>query len=384
MQFVHMSDTHLGYRQYGLLERENDFFEVFEEAIDEIIRERPDFVIHSGDLFEYSRPPTKALLTAQNAILKLKEEKIPIYGVAGNHDVVMKRNALPPQVLYRDFGLKLISPRKPFYVEENSSENLFIGGTPYASRYNSRYLKKRINEIEKASNDYKKRVLILHQAVDRYMPYEYELKIGDVPQSFNYCAFGHIHERIVDDFGEGKLAYSGSTEIWRSNEIEGYKKNGKGFYLVDIGGDIPEIEKIDLELPREFIKENIHFHELQEKITFIKTYIQNLKTKPLLQLTVEGGNLSRSELYETINESFAATCLSVRPTYRPDTLSEDEHAHMGEDALDVNRMLEEYLKDFDNEKVSELARGLLKEMAEGNITKASKMAGEFYEVLYDN
>lgn len=384
MQFAHISDTHLGYRQYGLLERENDFIEIFREAVDEIIRERPDFAVHSGDLFEYSRPPTKALLTGQNAILKFKEEKIPVYAVAGNHDVVMKRNTLPPQVLYKDFGLKLISPKKPFYVEKNSSGDVFIGGAPYASRYTSKYLKERIQEIEKASSDYKKRVLVLHQGVDRYMPYEYELKIGDLPKTFNYCAMGHIHERIVDDFGEGKLAYPGSTEIWRSNEVEGYKKNGKGFYLVDMSGDLPEIEKIDSELPREFIKESIHFHELEESVTRIKTYIQTLKVKPLLQLTVEGGNLSRSELYETINDAFADICLSVRPNYRPDSLLDDESINMGKDALNIKKMLEERLKDFNDEKVSELATGLLKEMAEGDIKRADEMAREFYEEFYDN
>ena len=98
MQFIHMADTHLGYSQYGLSERENDFFEVFNQAIDEVVNERPDFVIHSGDLFEYSRPPTRALLTAQNGILRLKNGKIPLYAIAGNHDIVMRKNALPPQI----------------------------------------------------------------------------------------------------------------------------------------------------------------------------------------------------------------------------------------------------------------------------------------------
>ena len=94
----------------------------------------------------------------------------------------------------------------------------------------------RLENVEKASQNHKKRVLVVHQGIDLYLPYEYEIKIGDIPKTFNYCAFGHIHERIVDDFGEGKLAYPGSTEVWRSNELEGYKKNGKGFYLVDLGG----------------------------------------------------------------------------------------------------------------------------------------------------
>ena len=147
MQFVHMADTHLGYRQYGLSERENDFLNVFNHAIDEVVNERPDFIIHSGDFFEYSRPPTKALLTAQNGISRLKNEKIPMYAIAGNHDVVMKKNAIPPQILYKDFGLKIISPKNPYFIEKD----VFIGGAPYSSKYTSKHLVERLQTIEKAS-----------------------------------------------------------------------------------------------------------------------------------------------------------------------------------------------------------------------------------------
>ncbi len=381
MQFIHMADTHLGYRQYGLSERENDFFEVFNDIIEETVNERPDFVVHSGDLFEYSRPPTRALLTAQKGILRLKNEKIPIYATAGNHDIVMRKNALPPQILYKDFGLKLISPKNPYYIEGD----VFIGGAPYASKYNSKDLVDRLENIEKASQDYKKRVLVLHQGIDLYLPYEYEIKIGDVPKSFNYCAFGHIHERIVDDFGEGKLAYPGSTEVWRSNELEGYKKNGKGFYLVDIGGDQPEIEKINLKLPREFIKESIKYIELQEEINRINNHIETLDKKPILNLTVHGGNFSRSEVYERINKAFSDNCLSVRPKYLPDTPENTPNPNdMPRDALDIKRMIRGSLEDFKNKEVSELATDLYKEMSEGDYARATDLAKNFYEGLYDN
>lgn len=381
MQFVHMADTHLGYRQYGLLERENDFLEVFNQAIEEVVDERPNFVIHSGDFFEYSRPPTKALLTAQHGISRLKDENIPIYAIAGNHDIVLKKNALPPQILYKDFGLKLISPKNPFFIEND----VFIGGAPYASKYTSKYLVERLINIEKTSFDHKKTILVLHQGIDRYMPYEFEIKIGDVPQSFDYCAFGHIHERIVDDFGEGKLAYPGSTEIWRSNELEGYKKKGKGFYLVDIGGDLPEIENIDLKLPREFLIETIEYKKLREEITRLDKFIRTLSKKPVLNITVSGGNFSRSEVYEMINKSLSNECLSVRSKYIPENQDiEYKFEDMEKDALNIKKIINERLKEFNNEKVSELATGLLKEMNEGDFDKASEITKNFYEELYDN
>ena len=381
MQFVHLADTHLGYRQYGLVERENDFFHVFDEAINEVVQERPDFVIHSGDLFEYSRPPTRALLTAQKGILRLKEENIPIYAIAGNHDIVMRKNALPPQILYKNFGLNLISPNKPFYI----NNDIFIGGAPYTSKYHSKQLIERLQTIEKSSKEYKKKILVLHQGIDRYIPYEYEIKIGDVPSSFNYCAFGHIHERVIDDFGEGKLAYPGSTEIWRSNEVEGYKKKGKGFYLVDISGDMPEIENINLKLPREFLKETINFNKLQEELSRLTQYIFNLNKKPILMVTVEGGNFSRSEVYETLNQSLSDSCLAVRSNYKPTPDENDNNLfESGKKALDIQNMIEHHLKDFNNHEDNELATNLLKELSDGDLKTAETIVQNFYEDLYDH
>jgi len=381
MQFVHMADTHLGYRQYGLSERETDFLDVFDQAIDEVVRERPDFAVHSGDLFEYSRPPTRALLTAQKGIFRLKNANIPIYAIAGNHDIVMKKNALPPQILFKDFGLKVISPNNPFFIEKD----VFIGGAPYASKYTSKHLIERLQELEKASENHKKTILVLHQGIDRYIPYEYEIKIGDIPKTFNYCAFGHIHERIIDDFGDGKLVYSGSTEIWRSNEVDSYKKNGKGFYLVDIGGDIPEIEKIDLKMSRDFIKETIKYTKLEEEIKRLDKLITEMTNKPVLNLTVSGGNFSRSEIYELINNALSDKCLSVRSRYKPEMVEEILNMEKYEkDALNINRMVKERLKDFNDDKVSELATGLLKEISEGDLDKASEMTRNFYEELHDN
>lgn len=69
MKFAHLADTHLGYRQFGLLEREKDFYEVFDKIIDKIIEEKVDFVIHSGDLFDSARPSPIALLAFKKVCL---------------------------------------------------------------------------------------------------------------------------------------------------------------------------------------------------------------------------------------------------------------------------------------------------------------------------
>ena len=51
VRFLHMADCHLGYRQYNLRERFNDFGRAFHHVIDVAIREKVDFVLLAGDLF---------------------------------------------------------------------------------------------------------------------------------------------------------------------------------------------------------------------------------------------------------------------------------------------------------------------------------------------
>ena len=81
-----MADNHLGYRQYGLYQREIDYYDTFKTAIKKILELRPDFVIHSGDLFEFFRSPPKALFEVQKGLKKLQEKNIPVYAIPGNHD----------------------------------------------------------------------------------------------------------------------------------------------------------------------------------------------------------------------------------------------------------------------------------------------------------
>ena len=380
MKFAHLADTHLGYRQYGLYEREIDFYNIFNNIIDKLIEERPDFVIHSGDLFEFSRPPTNALLTVQKGLLALRDAGIPVYAIAGNHDIIMRKNALPPQVLFKEMGLKIISPNNPFFIKED----VFIGGTPYVSKHQATYLTESLKKLEVMSRDYDKRILVLHQGIDKYLPFEYELELANIPESFNYYALGHIHARITDDYGQGKLAYPGSSEIWKIDELGNYQKNGKGFYLVDMDGDVPEIESINMEMPREFIRANIQYPELTAEIEKIKNLVLSLPNKPLLNLTVEGGNFNRSEVYDELNQVFADICLSLRPSFKSQSLIEGEEILKDGRDLNPHKLISEQLKDFENQKITDLALSLLNEMSVGNMENAEEVSKKFYGEFYDN
>jgi hypothetical protein len=91
---VHLSDLHLGFRQYqrqtpsGINQREADVAASFKRAIDKTIELAPDFVLIGGDVFHSVRPSNPAILHAFTQFARLMHA-LPHAGVvmvAGNHD----------------------------------------------------------------------------------------------------------------------------------------------------------------------------------------------------------------------------------------------------------------------------------------------------------
>src|SRR5258708_12356297 len=84
--FIHIADTHLGYEQYGVRERFNDFSRAFWDIIDEARKRPVDFVIIAGDLFNKRAIDAQTLIHAIEGLKKLKDMHIPVIAIEGNHD----------------------------------------------------------------------------------------------------------------------------------------------------------------------------------------------------------------------------------------------------------------------------------------------------------
>ena len=74
VKFAHLGDCHLGSWRQPELQELN--FQSFERAIDEIIKQRLDFVLIAGDLFDSAYPPIEILKRAFGEFRKLKEAGI--------------------------------------------------------------------------------------------------------------------------------------------------------------------------------------------------------------------------------------------------------------------------------------------------------------------
>ena len=380
MKFAHLADTHLGYRQYGLIEREKDFYEVFEKVIDKIIEEKVDFVIHSGDLFETARPSPMALLTFQKGLLKLKGAGIPMYAIAGNHDVVMRKGSIPPQVIFKKLGLKLISNINPTYMHDD----VFIAGLPYYPASHSKALKSKLAELSKKANDHEKSILVMHQGIGKYFGYQYELEIDEIPDNFNYYAMGHIHKYVNDNFGKGKLVYPGSGEIWKTSELPDYRENGKGFVLVDLDGPKPHIKRVKIDISRQFIKRSLDYNDLESGVLGIKETIQNLDKKPILDLEINNIEHDTSGVYDVINRELGDLSLMIRPHFN--TIDEDISANIvdSDSSVSIKAIIANKLEGYGNKEISELATDLFDLLSRNKNDESKELADQFYEEFYKN
>src|SRR5215212_7343275 len=103
MRLVHLSDLHLGYRQYqrltpaGINQREADVAAAFRRAVDKVIALAPELVVIAGDVFHNVRPTNPAILHSfhQFARLTAALPGVPVVIVAGNHDTPRAADLAP-------------------------------------------------------------------------------------------------------------------------------------------------------------------------------------------------------------------------------------------------------------------------------------------------
>ncbi|WP_458403597.1 metallophosphoesterase family protein [Methanobrevibacter sp.] len=374
MKFAHLADTHLGYRQFGLIEREKDFYEVFGKVIDKIIEEDVDFVIHSGDLFESTKPSPMALLEFQKGLLKLKGAGIPMYAIAGNHDEAMHKGAIPPHVIFKKMGLKVISPINTNYKQGD----IFIAGLPFYPASKSNVLKSKLAELSKKAANYEKSILVLHQSIGTGDDVQHELEMGDIPDNFTYYAMGHIHRYLEMDFGDGKLVYPGSIEVWKTDELNDYKINGKGFVVVDLDGQKPVVKRVAVDISRAFVQRSINFDSLESNIAGLKETIKSFDKKPVLTLEVRNIDTDTGFVYDIIKKELGDLSLIIRPTFskRGETIDEIIGSN---DSVSAEMLIEEKLLGYGNSEVDSLALKLYDLLSKDKIEESQEVLDQFFD-----
>ncbi|WP_457639486.1 metallophosphoesterase family protein [Persephonella sp.] len=291
MKFIHISDTHLGYHQYGLLERAGDFYDVFSEAVDFAVEKKVDFVLHTGDFFHTSRPSNQVILQGMEIVRRLNDANIPIFVISGNHDRGSQVRDVSPLSILQPVGLRLLDKGVIEY------EGVFIGGLKYISHAGLRQINFREvleRYLEEMGSGFK--IVMLHQEFQPFFPSSSLHPSTDIPEGFDYVGIGHYHvAQHPFQVNGSTVVYSGSTEFTAYNEKE--EEKGKGFYYVDVSEGSINAQFVHLKRRRPFIffevlDEDSFFDSVKEKINSF----EGSEKKPVLVLKGELKKLTGKEI----------------------------------------------------------------------------------------
>ena len=220
-EILHVADSHVGARQYGLAERRADFshalFQVAELAVAEGVRA----VVHAGDLFDSRNPSTEDLRDVLSALLRLREAGVPFLGIVGNHE---QKRGVQWLDLFASLGLAVHLGGEPYRLN-----GLPIYGLDYAGR--------RELELPNLQGG----VLVAHQLLDRIAPVRGELKLSRLLEcGAEVVLLGDYHEHQSWLEHNVLVTYSGSTERWRASE-----RGPRGCSLIDLGTKRLERRKLE-------------------------------------------------------------------------------------------------------------------------------------------
>lgn len=291
MLIGHLSDTHLGAMPYNLKEREDDFYEAFDEAIQTMVKDHVDAVIHAGDIFDIPKPGGTALVKFLNGLKLLKENQIKFFFTMGEHDI-SRLPGIPSPFLFERIDLATyIGDGKP-----HAYRDLTIVGYHKHRKTEIDDLRQKLNSLNlEAVEAGGKKVLVLHQGMLEFHKYAGELVSSDLPKNFDYYAMGHLHDHFQNTFDgfDGPVCYPGSTDATSSEGIHEYKK---GFYITDISGEEAKPEWIQIKSLRQEFAPEFSYKRLEEDVSILAEKVGGLAKKAILSIKVQGEEIDSARV----------------------------------------------------------------------------------------
>ena len=199
-------------------------FEAFQTIIQTAIKEKPDFLLIVGDIYDGEDRSLRAQHKFQQGMEILHKHMIPVFLSYGNHDHLggkWTRFQLPPNVHVFQ------SEAEKVHVNIRQ-QDVYITGFSYKERHVKESM---MSRYEVASQSDAIHIGMLHGSLagDKthavYAPFTKEELLS---KNYDYWALGHIHKRQMLH-SEPPIVYSGNIQSRHRNE-----KGPKGFYDVTL------------------------------------------------------------------------------------------------------------------------------------------------------
>ncbi len=287
MKIIHFSDTHLGYNDLDVLndeninQREADFYDAFSQVVEQIKLTKPDYIIHTGDLFHRSSPSNRAITFALEQFKIINALGIPFIIIAGNHSTPRTNLSSPIMKIFDNFENIYTSYNQEY--KKITFKDIIFHTLPHMNDETKAI--KQIELCEAEIDTTKKNLLMMHCSVGAHFlmqefgEWVYPKDKEYLFEKMDYVAVGHWH-----GFGQvGKhenVFYSGSTERTSLND----KRNSKGFIEVILDSESSLLGKLQTEY-KEIDIRPIITKEINAKD--YETSLANLKVEETANAIVE-------------------------------------------------------------------------------------------------
>jgi DNA repair protein SbcD/Mre11 len=364
LRFVHLSDSHLGYRQYGLKQRLTDWSRATEEIVNYAIKNEVDFVLHSGDLFNSNLVDHTTLIHAIKILSPLKQAQIPFFVIDGNHD---RRKGSQSDTANNVLQyLELVDYLGPdgdnldAAIRQIDETNII--GLGYYGIYLRSKIENFFNQMPDAPN-----IILLHAAVEHHVAEGHpDISLSELetlrPKTA-YLALGHAHNKFqINDW----IFNPGSPEYYRFTDQD-YKRV---FYDVVLEGGVAEVSEVEVRTARRMVSLNVELtsnDQATEKTLELldRENIDNQLADSLIRVVFGGQappNLSLAESKAAIEVRYSPLyCLIIDNTASDEGAFSEVETSMDELEL---KMFQHTFSGYDLQapELAAFARGIMKEI----------------------
>ncbi len=256
-RFAHISDCHLGAWRDKTLRKLN--LDAFMRTMDECVRRKVDFILICGDLFDKNIPDLDIVEQAASKMREVKTSGIEIYVIYGSHDYSPVATSIIDVLNSAGLFTKIMDVDGEYandkislnFIEDKKTGAKIAGLSGRRSSIERRYYE--MLDRDKLEREQGFKIFAFHIGVNELMRGSLRTEgcvpLSFFPMGFDYYAGGHIHSRIEkNEKGYGLFVYAGATFGWNYNDLEN-TANGevRGFYVVDFGDKIENVEFIEIQ-----------------------------------------------------------------------------------------------------------------------------------------
>jgi len=360
LKLLHFSDTHLGFNDLDILNEENinqreaDFYNAFSQVVEQIKITKPDYIIHTGDLFHRASPSNRAITFALEQFRIIDALNIPFIIIAGNHSTPRTNLSSPILKIFESFKNIHTSYKQEY-------KKIEFGDIVFHTLPHMNDDSKALEQIELCESNIdveKKNIMMMHCSVgawylmQEFGEWVYPTDKEYIFEKMDYVALGHWH-----GFGNvgrhQNVYYSGSTERTSLND----KRNSKGFIELSLNGSL-EINYKEIDI-RPIVSKEIDCETYEDSLELLdtsntKNAIVEVKLKNLTALqSIDIQNTNIKELFED------AMSVSIKREFKRDTNEKDVK---DVEAISLEAFFLEHIKEDANTQEFERIKSKVQEL----------------------